>query len=90
MKNYNMDSTNLKKIDLLDPSLRGQDQAKQREQVKMATKSTSHISNKEHVVICFGFRCSNNSTGEIIVDAGVFGKITLSLCPTCRKKFSSE
>ena len=81
-----MDSIKLKKIDLLDLSLRGHDQASRCEKIKMNAISTSNISKNGYLDICYGFGCSNDSTERIVVKAGN-RNICLYLCSICIKKF---
>lgn len=56
----------------------------------MNTISTSTNKKNTHPDICYGFRCSNNSTEKIEVNAGTFGKIKLLLCPVCIRKFKAQ
>lgn len=48
-------------------------------------KGLSMLYNEE--TWCNGFGCNEKATEKINVDAGSFGRINLTLCQSCVKKF---
>jgi hypothetical protein len=52
------------------------------------TTTNNSYSNRDNKQICNAFGCYSIATETINVDGGNYGTITLSLCSSCKNKFT--